>query len=88
MGVWELYVVIAMDRQRTGFSHFVKNGVINQSVSARWTYRNLCQLMVESFTTGTPAVPHSFYLEETRFVLAALESERQQGTPVSLQSIT
>ncbi|GAB4149565.1 MAG: Gfo/Idh/MocA family oxidoreductase [Planctomycetaceae bacterium] len=71
-----------------GFLAFCDNSVENHLVSTRWTYRNLCQQIVNSFTSGVPTVPHECYLEETRFVLASLESERRDGVPIRLESIS
>jgi len=73
---------------RYGFVAFCDNGVVHQTVSTRYAYRNLCRSIVEAFETGTPAVSHEQNLEEVRFVLAALDSEAGGGKRVSLQSVT
>lgn len=70
-----------------GFLAFCENGVIHQPVSTRYTYRNLCRKIVESFSTGRADVDNRQSLELVRFVLASLESESLGGVPVSLDSI-
>lgn len=67
-----------------GFLAFTENGVIHQPVSTRYAYRNLCRSIVESFTTGQPAVPHERNLEEVRFVVASTKSEQNDGARIRL----
>lgn len=67
-----------------GFLAFCANGVLNRSLSSRFSYRNLCRSIVESFSSGKPVVSHELNLEEVRFVEAASESERRNGEPVEL----
>jgi hypothetical protein len=70
-----------------GFVAFCEQGIVHQNVSARYAYRNLCAKIVESFTTGVPAVSHETSLEMVRFALAALESERRNGQWVSIKAV-
>ncbi len=66
---------------------FCEAGVVPIAVSSRYSYRNLCRAIVESFETGQPAVPLDTTLEIIRFVAAALESERNDGRPVALSDV-
>ncbi len=70
-----------------GFVAFCENGVIERRASTRFAYRNLCQHIVNSFETGTPAVPPKLTLEVVRFVIASMESEQQSGAWVRLDSV-
>jgi len=70
-----------------GFLAFCEHGIVNQPVSARFAYRNLCREIVSSFTSNRPAVPHAMLLEITRFVLASLESESRGGDLVRLADV-
>ena len=67
-----------------GFLAFTENGVIHQPVSTRYAYRNLCRSIVDSFTTGQPAVSHERNLEEVRFVVASTKSEQNDGARIRL----
>lgn len=74
---------------RTGSSSygclaFNNYGVIHLPVSTRYAYRNLCRSIVESFTTGEPAVPHERNLEEVQFVVASMRSEQNGGARILL----
>jgi virulence factor len=74
---------------RYGFVAFCDNGIVHQTVSTRYAYRNLCRSIVAAFQSGTPPVSHAQNLEEVGFVLAALDSEAGGGGErVSLQSLT
>jgi predicted dehydrogenase len=70
-----------------GFLAFCENGVVNQQVSARFAYRNLCRSIVESFSMNQPDVSHEMNLEMTRFVLAASASEAAGGGAVELSDV-
>jgi hypothetical protein len=70
-----------------GFLAFCENAVIDQRLSARYAYRNLCQEMVKTFETGQPALPNEVTLEVVRFVLASLKSEENTGERVRLDSL-
>jgi len=67
-----------------GFLAYCDNGVLQRDVSTRFAYRNLCQRIIQSFETRTPAVPHESSLEVVQFIAAALESERRGGEQVRL----
>ena len=71
-----------------GFIAFCEAGVIHQSVSARYAYRNLCRMIVQSFTSGVPAVGTETAVEIVRFILAAMESEHHSGRQVALADVT
>lgn len=66
---------------------FCQHGIVPVPNSSQYAYRNLCRAIVESFTTGVPAVPHATSLEILRFILAALASEHQGGGPIRLDSL-
>ena len=70
-----------------GFLAFCENAVVHQSVSARYTYRNLCQSIVRGVETKQPPVSNDVTLEIVKFILAALQSERSGGEPIALESI-
>lgn len=67
-----------------GFTAFCQNGVIPQPISARYSYRNLCQQIVETLRTGQPPVTPAQTLEVIGFALAALESENSHGRRIEL----
>lgn len=62
-----------------GFTAFCENGVIDQPISSRYAYRNLCRSIVETFQTGTPAVDHETNLQIVRFIAASMRSEQRDG---------
>ena len=70
-----------------GFVAFCENAVVHQSVSTRYAYRNLCRMIVETFTSGQPVVPQEETLEIVRFIEAAMQSEQQNGRAVPLESV-
>lgn len=70
-----------------GFLAFAENGIVNQPVSARYAYRNLCREIVSSFTSGKPSISNQVSLEIVRFVAAAIESEKRGGESISLDSL-
>jgi hypothetical protein len=55
-------------------------------VSTRFAYRNLCQAIVKSLETNTPAVPMETTLKLMQFLLAANQSEAGGGGFVALES--
>lgn len=67
-----------------GFTAFCQNGVIQQPISARYSYRNLCQQIVTTLRTGQTPVSPAQTLEVIGFALAALESEHSQGRVIEL----
>lgn len=71
-----------------GFLAFCEKGVVHQTVSTRYAYRNLCRSIVAAFTSGELPVSHQRVLQEVRFVLAALQSEQQNGAVVSLRDLS
>lgn len=70
-----------------GFTAFCEQAVIDQRVSSRYAYRNLCRSIVASIESQQPAVANNVTLEIVRFVLAAAESERLKGAPVAINDI-
>ena len=70
-----------------GFIAFTENAVIHQPFSTRFAYRNLCERIVQTFETGEPAVANETSLEIVKFITASLESERQGGETVPLDSV-
>jgi predicted dehydrogenase len=70
-----------------GATLFCEHGVIPIALSTTNSYRNLLQALVKGLESGTPLVSPQVILEETAFVLAALESERRGGVPVELSTI-
>ncbi len=68
-----------------GFTAFCQNGVIQQPISARYSYRNLCQQIVETLRNGQPPVTPTQTLEVIGFILAALESENSHGRRIELK---
>jgi len=71
-----------------GATLFCENGVVPLLLSATNAYRNLLRALVRGFQTGIALVPYEVILEETAFVLAALESERQGGVPIPLSTVS
>lgn len=69
-----------------GFLAFCERGVIDQRVSTRYAYRNLCRSIVETFQSRQAAVANEVTLEVVRFVLATMESERRNGEPVAMEN--
>ena len=67
-----------------GFTAFCERGVVAQPISARYSYRNLCQHIVNTLRTGQPPVTPQQTLEVIGFALAALESEHSGGKTVKL----
>jgi hypothetical protein len=67
---------------------FCENAVLHQPVSTRYAYRNLCREIVRSLSDRTPIVAYDEIEAITRFVLAALASERNGGSPVALSEVT
>ena len=67
-----------------GFTAFCEHGVIPQSVSARYSYRNLCQNIIETLKTGKPPITANQTLEIIAFSLAALQSELAGGQRMTL----
>lgn len=67
-----------------GFTAFCQRGVITQPISARYSYRNLCQHIVNTLRTGRPPITPQQTLEVIGFALAALESEHSGGRSVRL----
>lgn len=71
-----------------GFTAYCERGVISISTSTRFAYRNLCRALVESFSTGVPAVSPDSSLETVRFISAASRSEAESGRFIALSDIT
>ncbi len=69
-----------------GFTAFCQHGVISQSTSAQYSYRNLCTQIVETLRTGRPPVTPEQTFEVIAFALAALESEQSGGAKISLKT--
>ncbi|NQV23712.1 MAG: Gfo/Idh/MocA family oxidoreductase [Rhodopirellula sp.] len=91
-GVWADGRIGTVRGNRTGmtsygFVAYCEGGVVSETVSTRFAYRNLCREIVRSFESGQPSVSHESSLDVVRFVLASLQSERSGGRPVSLQEI-
>jgi predicted dehydrogenase len=63
---------------------FCEYAVIQQPISTRYAYRNLCREIVRALSTRSPLVTYDEIKEITRFVLAALRSEARGGVPISL----
>lgn len=89
-GEWEDGRLATLRGQRAGstaygFTAFCQHGVIPQSISARYSYRNLCQQIVKTLQSGRPPVTPRQTLEVIEFALAALESE-QAGRRVELKT--
>lgn len=92
-GVWADGRIGTVRGNRTGvtsygFVAYCDDGVVSETVSTRFAYRNLCREIVRSFETGTPSVSHQANLDVVRFVTASLQSEQSNGQPVSLQDLS
>lgn len=92
-GVWADGRIGTVRGNRTGVTSygyvaFCEDGVLSETVSTRFTYRNLCREIVRTFDSGQPSVTHASSLNVVRFVLASLQSERSGSQPVSLRDIT
>ena len=72
---------------RYGFTAFCEHAVVNENVSTRYAYRNLCRAILQSFDSGETAVSHTSNLEVIRFVAAAIASEEQGGRPIELNLV-
>ncbi len=70
-----------------GFVAFCETGVVSQTVSTRYVYRNLCQAIVDGFVTGKAPIAIEETYDIVRFIAAAFESEESGGRTVSLDSI-
>jgi virulence factor len=91
-GVWADGRIGTVRGNRTGvtsygFVAFCDDGVVSETVSTRFAYRNLCREIVRTFESKQPSVTHESNLDVVRFVLASLNSERSGGQPVSLRDI-
>jgi predicted dehydrogenase len=91
-GVWADGRIGTVRGNRTGvtsygFAAYCENGVVSETVSTRFAYRNLCREIVRTFESGHPSVTHETNLDVVRFVLASLQSEQTGGQPVSLRDI-
>lgn len=91
-GVWQdgrIGTVRGIRRGSTayGATLFCEGGVVSLPLSATNSYRNLMRALVRRLHGGEPLVPPDVILEETAFVLAALESQRRGGLPVRLTEI-
>ncbi len=91
-GVWTDGRIGTVRGNRTGvtsygFVGYCENGVVSETVSTRFAYRNLCREIVRTFESGQPSVTHETNLDVVRFVLASLNSEQTGGQSVSLQDI-
>lgn len=69
-----------------GGAVFCEAGIVPVPACSQYAYRNLCRAMVETFTSGKPAVPHETSLEIVRFILAALASEHHGGRAMRLDT--
>ena len=92
-GVWADGRIGTVRGNRTGmtsygFVAYCEEGVVADSVSTRFSYRNLCREIISSFKSGQPTVSHKSSLDVVRFVQASLKSEQSGGQPVSLQTVT
>lgn len=70
-----------------GFVAFCTEAVVSTAVSARYAYRNLCQRIVNSFQSQSPLTEYETILEMTRFILAAQQSENNEGATVRLADV-
>jgi virulence factor len=91
-GVWADGRIGTVRGNRTGatsygFVAYCEGGVVSETVSTRFAYRNLCREIVRTFESGQPSVTHESSLDVVRFVLASLNSEQTGGQPVSLRDI-
>ena len=65
-----------------GFTAFCDKAVIEQKVSTRFAYRNLCRSIVTTLESQRPVVANEVTLEVVLFIVAALKSEQLNGQPV------
>jgi virulence factor len=70
-----------------GFTAFCEHGVIPQAVSARYSYRNLCQNIVQTLQLKVPPVTSLQTLEVIAFALAALQSEQSGGQMMEIEKL-
>jgi virulence factor len=70
-----------------GFVAFCDAGPISKVVSTRFAYRNLCQAIVSSFENKVPTVSHESNLDVVKFILAAIESEKNNGATVKMAEV-
>ena len=92
-GIWSDGRIGTVRGNRTGvtsygFVAYCEDGVVSETVSTRFAYRNLCREIVKTFESKSPSVTHESNLDVVRFVLASLKSEQSSGQPVSLRDIT
>ena len=92
-GIWSDGRIGTVRGNRTGvtsygFIAYCDAGVVSETVSTRFAYRNLCHEIVKTFESKCPSVTHKSNLDVVRFVLASLKSERSSGQPVSLRDMT
>ena len=70
-----------------GFTAWCEQAVIQQNISTRFAYRNLCRRIVDTLTGNSPPpVSPDDALEVVGFIEAALESEAHGGRIVPLPS--
>jgi predicted dehydrogenase len=70
-----------------GFTAWCEHAVIQQNISTRYSYRNLCQHIVDTLSGHSPPpVSANETLEVVAFIEAALESECHDGQTVTLTS--
>ncbi|MEE3284708.1 MAG: Gfo/Idh/MocA family oxidoreductase [Planctomycetota bacterium] len=70
-----------------GFTAWCEHAVIQQNISTRFAYRNLCQHIVDTLSGDQPPpVTSDDALEVVGFIEAALQSENQDGHTVALPS--
>lgn len=67
-----------------GLTVFTTGGILQQTVSTRDCYTNLCRAIVESFRSRQPAVRPAETLEVIRFILGAERSLQRAGATVQL----
>ena len=65
-----------------GFVAFCERALVPQSISTRYSYRNLGRRIVAGLQAGTPIVPLAETLEIMAFIETALRSETAGGIPV------
>ncbi|MCB9952451.1 MAG: Gfo/Idh/MocA family oxidoreductase [Planctomycetaceae bacterium] len=70
-----------------GILAFTEHGVLNELVSTKYAYRNLCQAIADAFQSKQAPVELDETLEVIRFLLAANESAKRDGSPVLLEEI-
>jgi len=71
-----------------GSTSLTTAGSLWTTISTRFSYRNLCRQIVESFESGIPGVPLKTTIEIVRFILAANQSSESGGHPVGLKVVT